>query len=130
MNRELASRSPDQGVAPIYAALEEFLIYGVRYAFPTQEKAMTRGMPTAWAAPPLVGELAAAADAPRPVWPDANGEARGAAVEPLYKSVPQAARRDAALYELLALVDAIRIGRARERKLAESMLRSRLQAAG
>ena len=55
---------------------------------------------------------------------------RGAAVEPLYRSVPQAARLDSALYELLALVDAIRIGRARARKLAESMLRSRLQAAG
>jgi hypothetical protein len=125
----LANRSPDQGAKPIYAALEEFLIHGVRYAFPAEEKAMTRGMPTAWAAPPLVDQLAAG-DAPPPVWPDPNGDVRGAAVEPLYKSVPQAARRDSALYELLALVDAIRIGRARERKLAEGLLRSRLQAAG
>jgi hypothetical protein len=124
----LASRSPEQGAKPIYAALEEFLIHGVRYAFPAEEKAMTRGMPTAWAAPPLVSELAG--DGPPPVWPDAHGEVRGTAVEPLYRSVPQAARLDSALYELLALVDAIRIGRARERKLAESMLRSRLQAAG
>jgi hypothetical protein len=125
----LASRIPDQGAKPIYAALEEFLIHGVRYAFPAEEKAMTRGMPTAWAAPPLVSELAAAGDGPPPVWPDPHGEVRGAALEPLYRSAPQAARRDSALYELLALVDAIRIGRARERKLAEGMLRSRLQAA-
>ena len=41
-----------------------------------------------------------------------------------------AARLDRALYELLTLVDAIRIGRARERELAESILRSRLQATG
>jgi hypothetical protein len=123
------SRSPDHGARPIYAALEEFLIHGVRYAFPAEEKAMTRGMPTAWAAPPLAGELAGASDAPPPVWPDPHGEVRGMAVAPLYRSVPQAARLDAALYELLALVDAIRIGRARERKLAETMLRSRLQAA-
>lgn len=124
----LASRSTSQGVKPIYAALEEFLIHGVRYAFPAEEKAMTRGMPTAWAASPLVDQLVAAGDAPPPVWPDPHGAVRGAAVQPLYRSVPQAARRDSALYELLALVDAIRIGRARERKLAASLLRSRLQA--
>lgn len=125
----LASRSPERGVTPSYAALEEFLIHGVRYAFPVEERAMTRGMPTAWAAPPLVDQLAAAADALPPVWPDPHGEVRGVAVEPLYRSVPQAARRDRALYELLTLVDAIRIGRARERNLAENLLRSRLQAA-
>ncbi len=125
----LASRSPDQGVKPINTALEEFLIHGVRYAFPAEEKALARGMPTAWAAPPLAAELAAAGDAPPPVWPDAHGEVRGAAVTPLYRSVPKAARLDAALYELLALVDAIRIGRARERGLAERILRARLQAA-
>lgn len=123
----LANRSPDQGVTPLHAALQEFLIHGVRYAFPAEEKAMTRGMPTAWAAPPLVDRLLAATDAPPPVWPDPHGEVRGAAVEPLYRSVPQAARLDRALYELLTLVDAIRIGRARERKLAESILRSRLE---
>jgi hypothetical protein len=125
----LAARSPEQGPRPIYGALEEFLIHGVRYAFPAEEGAITRGMPTAWAAPPLANELAGASDAPAPVWPDPRGEVRGAAVEPLYRSVPKAARLDAALYELLALVDAIRIGRARERKLAESLLRSRLQTA-
>ncbi len=35
---------------PIYAALDEFLTQGVRYAFPAEEGAMTRGMPTASAA--------------------------------------------------------------------------------
>jgi hypothetical protein len=126
----LATRSPDLGPRPVYAALEEFLIHGVRYAFPVKEGASTRGMPTAWAAPPLVSLISGVADAERPVWPDPHGEVRGVAVEPLYESVPRAARRDAALYELLALVDAIRIGRARERQLAETELRARLQAAG
>ena len=36
---------------------------------------------------------------------------------PLYKNVPTAARRDPKLYELLALVDAIRDGRARDERL-------------
>jgi hypothetical protein len=47
-------------------------------------------------------------------------------VQPLDRSVPQAARRDPALYDLLALVDALRIGRARERGLAEKEINRRL----
>jgi hypothetical protein len=52
-----------------------------------------------------------------PVWPDPEGKVPGAAVELLYSSVPGAARRNSELYDLLALVDAIRIGRAREEPL-------------
>jgi len=37
----------------------------------------------------------------------------------MIKNVPHAALRDPALYELLALVDAIRDGRASERNLVE-----------
>jgi hypothetical protein len=65
---------------------------------------------------------------PPPVWPDPEGSTRGVAFEPLYPTVPQAARRDPALYELLALVDAVRDGRARERKIAEKELVKRLRA--
>ena len=41
---------------------------------------------------------------------------------PLYKSVPRAARRDARLYELLALVDAIRAGGGKAHDAAVSEL--------
>ena len=47
--------------------------------------------------------------------------------ELLYKSVPKAAARDFKLYELLVLVDAIRDGRAREKKIAVNEIRIRLQ---
>ena len=63
-----------------------------------------------------------------PVWPWHEGNTRGVGFEPLYKSVPQAALRDSKLYQLLALVDAIRDGRARERKFAERDLVHRLRA--
>ena len=63
-----------------------------------------------------------------PVWPWPNGDTRGVGLEPLYKSVPRAALRDPALYQLLALVDAIRDGRARERNLAERDLVDRLKS--
>lgn len=52
---------------------------------------------------------------------------RGIAVQPLYKSVPMAAKKDKRLYEYLALVDAIRGGRARERSKAIEILSQRLE---
>jgi hypothetical protein len=107
------------------AALLEFLIHGVKYAFPAKPGKLTRGMPTAHGAPPLAALIDSGGELP-PVWPDPEGEARGESFEPLYRSVPKAARRDSRLYEILCLVDAIRGGRARERALAEQLLRERL----
>lgn len=106
--------------------LDEFLVHGVRYAFAPERGELTRGMPTAHAAPPLL-RLVQADDEPPPVWPDAEGQVRGLGFSPLFRSVPAAARADAFLYELLALVDAIRGGRARERDLAVRELRDRLE---
>lgn len=106
---------------PRRKALQEFLRSGVPYAFPAQLGELTRGVPTAWAAPAMAGKVSVD-DAVIPVWPDPDGAKQGAAVEPLYRSVPVAAKNDPALYDLLALVDALRIGRARERKFAEQEL--------
>lgn len=109
----------------ISANLLEFLIHGVRYAFRAEHGRMTRGMPTAHAAPPLAQRLGLS-DGPPPVWPDPEGSVRGEEFAPLYKSVPKAAKQDPALYELLTLVDALRDGRARERKIAAEELKKRL----
>ena len=51
----------------------------------------------------------------------------GFPIEPLYETAPKAARKDPVLYELLALIDALRDGRARERQLAEKALGAQLQ---
>ncbi|MCC6163666.1 MAG: hypothetical protein IT182_09990 [Acidobacteria bacterium] len=111
---------------PLLKAVEEFLIHGVKYAFPVQRGEATRGMPTAHAAPPLSDQIADSGDLP-PVWPDAVGDVRGVTLEPLHKSAPKAARRDPVLHELLALIDALRDGRVRERQLAEKELSARLR---
>jgi len=113
--------------APDAQALEEFLVHGVRYAFAPTRGGLTRGIPTSYAAPPL-DRLLDPPDEPPPVWPHESGTVRGHELSPLYKSVPLAAYRDARLYELLALVDAIRGGSARERELAVLELRARLGA--
>ena len=107
-------------------ALRNFLVHGVPYAFPVHPKELTRGMPTAWAAPVLADKISATEQMP-PVWPDPDGVVQGSAIEPLYPSAPAAARRNPALHDLLALVDALRIGRARERALAEKMIGERLE---
>jgi hypothetical protein len=112
---------------PNIAALEEFLVHGLKYAFPAAHGEVTRGIPTSYAAEPLKSEIGASNDLP-PVWPWHEGDTRGVGLEPLYKSVPHAALRDPALYQLLALVDAIRDGRARERNLAERDLMQRLRS--
>lgn len=108
-------------------ALRSFLIHGVPYVFPAKPGESTRGMPTAWCAPVMAGKLGPTEQAP-PVWPDRDGQVQGAAVFPLYDSVPGAARRDPALYDLLALIDAIRMGRARERNVAEKEITQRLSS--
>ena len=108
-----------------YLALREFLLHGVRYAYPPKRGGLTRGMPTGYAAAPLNKVIAPSSDPP-PVWAYAQGTVRGLSLEPLYPSVPAAAERDPKLYELLALVDALRDGRARERNFAAKELEDRI----
>lgn len=107
-------------------ALREFLVHGVRYAFPPVRGPETRGMPTAWSAPSLEGVLPRG---PSVVWPTDGGTQRGEALAPLSGKVPEASRRDPWLYEALALVDAIRLGQARDRQLAAERLEQRIREA-
>jgi len=102
----------------IKMAFKEFLFHGARYAFPVRRGTMVGGIPTAYAAPPLKSHIAPSAD-PLPVWPHAEGSVRGIALIPLYPTAPEAALGDQALYENLALFDALRSGRAREQALAQ-----------
>lgn len=106
---------------PTKAALKEFVLHGAKYAFPATFGAATRGVPTGYAAPPLV-TLVSQPDELPPVWPDPSGDRRGMALYPLYPTVPRAARADPALYECLALFDALRSGAARERQIATQIL--------
>lgn len=108
------------------SALLEFLLHGVRYAFPAEKGSPTRGVPTSYAAAPLRKVISDAGELP-PVWPYADGPVRGYSFAPLHKNVPQAALEDERLYALLALVDALRDGRARERELAAKELTKRLE---
>ena len=124
---ELVYKREDGKPRVVREALRQFVLHGARYAFPAIHGELTRGLPTLYAASPIKEKIIAPTDLP-PVWPDKNGKVRGMALYPLYPSVPDAANRNPALYELLVLFDALRAGSARERNLAQEMLSERLSA--
>ena len=99
------------------SALLEFLVHGLKYAFPAKPGPVCRGVPTAHSAPPL-SKTITASDGEYYVWPWDDGKVRGQSIEPMYPNAPLAAKNDPKLYELLALIDAVRAGRARERVIA------------
>lgn len=105
-------------------ALYEFLQYGLKYVFPVKPGAVVRGVPTSHSASPLKEEIQSTEAY---VWPYGKGTVRGHSITPLYPSVPEAALKDKKLHELLALADALRVGRARERELAAKELKNRLE---
>lgn len=111
----------DAAVTANKTNLLEFLLHGVRYAYPAQLGGVTRGIPTGHAAPVLSAHFASTDTLP-PVWPNPTGSVRGRAFEPLYRSVPIAAAADPNVYAALALVDAIRGGSARDRGIAARLL--------
>ncbi len=108
---------------PIYAAMKEFVLSGMPYCFPAKTGELSVGMPTAYAAKPLSSEITLGKD-PIPIWPYAQGKSRGVTLEPLHKNVPKALSLfpDENLQEILVLIDALRIGRAREKKMAQKLL--------
>ena len=61
------------------------------------------------------------------MWAHPQGSARGPSVSPIYRTAPAAALRDPDLHRLLALLDALRMGRVRERELAGKLLSDALK---
>jgi hypothetical protein len=107
----------------------EFLVHGVKYWLPIQLGSQSRGVPTADYGPPLRDLLSPASSEGSGafVWPHEDGEAIGQAIFPLYPTIPDAARGDPALHELLALVEVLRLGRLRQQSMAIKELRRRLE---
>lgn len=108
----------DRRVVP--HAFYELLASGVPYVFPAELGPVTRGVPTAHAAQPLADKIVSDEAI---VWPSASGSRRGHSISPLYPGAPATAEDNPELYRLLAMTDALRIGRARERELAKEALR-------
>lgn len=124
------SRSAEAGLLDgskrkvVRPVLLEFLRSGLPYAFPVRPGGLVRGVPTAHSAAPL---RAIFRSEEAFVWPSAKGSEQGQAITPLYAGVPEAALEDPQLHALLALTDALRVGRSRERTEAAKELAKRLK---
>ena len=107
-------------------ALLDFLKSGLRYVYPYRPGSMVRGIGTAYSARPLSNEIISDEQV---VWPYGNGNMRGQAIEPLHPNTPEACLKDGKYYELMALTDAIRIGKVREQNIAFAMIKERIEHA-
>lgn len=113
-------------IAAQRGALEEFVLHGVRYAFPVRTGGPAQGVPTAFAGPSL-RRVVAQENQILPVWPHPDGQVRGYALYPLHPLAPGLVTSNPALHDLLTLIDALRIGAARERKLATEAISRALE---
>jgi hypothetical protein len=120
-NNDIATVA-DNPVRPHAHNLAEFALHGAKYAFPGVRLPLAVGVPTSHSAPAFVGVFAPGST--DFVWPHPNGAVRGVGLEPLHPSVPFAAIQDAKLYELLALFDALRVGKVPERGMALERLQT------
>lgn len=110
---------------PSTDALHEFCVHGVPFAFPATRGPSVPGVPTGHSSP----AFRAIVDSPDiVVWPHAGGSVRGESIIPLYPAAPTLPELNPALYELLTIVDALRVGTTRLRKVAGELLASRLAA--
>ena len=101
-------------------ALRHCLENAIRWIAPAEVGGTRIGLLTAHAAPALASRFVGEDPV---VIPLAHGPSRGRAVTPLHPLAPRAAARDPKLHALLALVDAFRIGGARDREVASAELR-------
>lgn len=98
-----------------------FLMYGVPVIFPVTTGSMDIGTPTSMTAN-LFGSAYQLVSTTPHIWPNPNGQIKGIAIEPLHASAVGLAERDSDAHRLLAAVDGLRLGGARETEMALSFL--------
>lgn len=101
-------------------AIREFIVHGVRYSFPAEKGPMAKGIPTGVIGAHIEREFMEVRAEDISVWPSPHGNVRGNGIKPLYKSIPELVQKpeNMELHVLLALIDLVRQGSARERKIA------------
>lgn len=109
---------------------EEFALHALRFVAPASLGPIVPGVPAAWASPPMAELIRSSGEEPPPVWPAARGRiVRGQALEPLHPAAVKAAPRHEELSELLSLLDSLRAGDVRVRRVAGEQLKKRLRVA-
>lgn len=106
---------------PILRHLRNLIVHGIPFFYPAEVGFIERGISVAHSGP-ILNEVIKHRKDDKYVWPDPEGKEVGQAIKPLFKSIPQAAKTDSKLYEVLSLIEALRVGKTRERNLAEKYL--------
>ena len=121
LNRSMIARliSPDKKKV-FKSALIRFIENGLAFVFPVEPGAIERGIPTAHSAPILKEHFLSEENY---VWPSPNGKVRGQSIVPLYPNQIRAVLNDEKLYNMLALIDSVRVGKVRECEKALELLR-------
>lgn len=103
----------------------EFIQFGLPRVFPAIRGSIEIGLPTAFSAPIMEKYLMTNQFAETIVWPYSEGNARGESINPLYPNAVKAALKDQNLYELLVLVDVMRLGKVRDKEIALNLLKEK-----
>jgi hypothetical protein len=105
----------------------EYLVHGLKYDFPAHIGASTRGVATAHSSDFVADQFRSVVKEGAGlgfVWPSAQGNAVGQALEPVHASQVVLAGKPefAEAYRLMVLADLLRVGQARERAWAAASI--------
>ena len=118
---KLLIRYSDDNIELHKHGLIEFFIYGVKYFFPAEINIATRGMAAGYSSPHFKKLILSEENY---VWPYLNGDMKGLALTPIYRTLPNALERtpDENFYVIISALDLIRLGGKRENKIAKETL--------
>jgi hypothetical protein len=107
------------------AALE-FILHAIKYVFPAEIGPLVAGVPTGISSP-MHQKMVVQHDEDPYVWPSVNGSMRGQMIKPFYPYLADAALKDLKFYGIMSAIEILRVGRARERRLAEQYLERKIK---
>ncbi len=117
----LLTRYSDESIGLHKHGLIELFVYSVKYLFPAEVNIATSGMAAAYSSPHFKKIILSEETY---VWPYINGNSKGLALTPIYKTLANALDRtpDETFYAIISALDLIRLGGKRENKIAKEIL--------
>src|SRR5689334_8584463 len=119
---DILTEDGERGLRINKLVARDFLVHRARWIAPAKVGDFELGLATAHTSEFLAHKLSG--DPDPVVLPLPHGPVRGRAVSPVHPRAPATASKDPALLRLLAILDALRIGRARDREVAAAELRA------
>lgn len=106
------------------AALE-FILHAIKYVFPAELGPLAVGVPTGISFDQHE-KMVVQSGEDIYVWPLIDGKKRGQSIKPFYPKLAEAALKDSDFHAMMAAIEILRVGRTRERKLAEQYIEKRI----